>query len=35
MALPQAKLDATEARLEHVKLPEGAAWATAAREDGR
>ncbi|MGR3364727.1 MAG: Fe-S cluster assembly protein SufD, partial [Maritimibacter harenae] len=32
MALPQKKLDATEARLEGLSLPEGAAWATTARE---
>lgn len=32
MALPQKKLDATEARLEGLRLPEGAAWASAARE---
>ncbi len=33
MALPQAKIDATEARLATVSLPEGAHWARAARED--
>lgn len=33
MALPQAKLDATEARLAPLRLPDGAAWARAARED--
>ena len=32
MALPQAKHDATEARVAGVTLPEGAAWAKAARE---
>jgi Fe-S cluster assembly protein SufD len=32
MALPQAKIDATEARLSGIQLPEGAAWARAARE---
>ncbi|MDM8168235.1 Fe-S cluster assembly protein SufD [Roseovarius sp.] len=32
MALPQKKLDATEARLEGLSLPGGAAWARAARE---
>ena len=32
MALPQARHDATEARLAGVPLPEGASWATAARE---
>ncbi|MEL7461747.1 MAG: Fe-S cluster assembly protein SufD [Pseudomonadota bacterium] len=32
MALAQAKIDATEARLAGVALPDGAAWATAARE---
>ncbi|QGX98455.1 Fe-S cluster assembly protein SufD [Roseovarius faecimaris] len=32
MALPQAKLDATEARLAALSLPEGAAWATGLRE---
>ena len=30
MALPQKKLDATEARLEGLSLPGGAAWARAA-----
>ncbi len=33
MALPQAKLDATEARLAALDLPEAAGWAKAARED--
>ena len=33
MALPQAKLDATEARLAELTLPEGAAWANEARAD--
>ncbi len=33
MALPQAKLDATEARLAPLSMPEGAVWATKARED--
>ena len=33
MALPQAKQDATEARLAGLTLPDGAAWARAARED--
>ncbi|MEQ8292529.1 MAG: Fe-S cluster assembly protein SufD [Roseovarius sp.] len=32
MALPKAKTDATEARLDGLSLPEGAAWASAARE---
>ncbi len=32
MALPKAKLDATEARLASMTRPEGGAWATAARE---
>jgi len=32
MSLPQAKIDATEARLAGVSLPEGSAWATKARE---
>jgi Fe-S cluster assembly protein SufD len=32
MALPQAKLDATEARLSAVTMPEGATWITQARE---
>jgi len=32
MGLPQAKIDATEARLSGVILPEGSAWATKARE---
>jgi len=32
MALPQAKIDATEARLADVRLPEGSGWATKARE---
>ncbi|MEM9524396.1 MAG: Fe-S cluster assembly protein SufD, partial [Pseudomonadota bacterium] len=31
MALPQAKLDATEARLAGVRAPAGAAWAETAR----
>ena len=31
MALPKAKLDATEARLAAVTLPEGSGWARAAR----
>ena len=33
MALPQAKIDATEARLAPLSMPEGAVWATKARED--
>ncbi|MGR3513815.1 MAG: Fe-S cluster assembly protein SufD [Paracoccaceae bacterium] len=33
MALPQAKTDATEARLATLSLPEGSVWATKARED--
>ncbi|MDJ0828171.1 MAG: Fe-S cluster assembly protein SufD [Rhodobacter sp.] len=33
MALPQAKTDTTEARLSALSMPEGAAWATAARTD--
>lgn len=33
MALPQAKIDVTEARLAAVNLPAGAHWARAARED--
>lgn len=33
MALPQAKLDLTEARLAELTMPEGAVWATKARED--
>ena len=33
MALPQAKIDATEARIQGISLPEGAVWAQAARED--
>lgn len=33
MGLAKAKLDATEARLSALSLPQGAAWATAARED--
>ncbi len=32
MAAPQAKQTATEARLDGVRLPEGAVWITAARE---
>ena len=32
MALPKAKTDATDARLDGLSLPEGAAWASAARE---
>lgn len=32
MALPQAKLDATEARLSGVTRPDGAAWSNAARD---
>lgn len=32
MALPQAKLDATEARLASVTRPDGAAWSNAARD---
>jgi len=32
MGLPQAKLDATEARLAHAARPGGAAWADAARD---
>lgn len=33
MALPQAKIDATAARLASLEMPAGAAWATAARQD--
>ena len=33
MALPQTKIDITEARLAGIALPEGSAWATAARTD--
>ena len=33
MALPQLKNDATVARLQGMTLPEGATWATAARQD--
>ena len=33
MALPQLKIDTTEARLEGVSLPKGAAWANAVRAD--
>ena len=33
MALPQAKLDTTEARLAHLSLPEGTGWANEARND--
>ncbi len=33
MALPQAKLDATEARLAPLSMPDGSVWATKARED--
>jgi len=33
MALPQAKTDATEARLVHLQMPEGAGWASDARAD--
>lgn len=33
MALPQVKLDATEARLASMTLPEGGAWISEARED--
>ena len=33
MALPQAKLDVTEARLAGLALPAGAGWAEAARKD--
>ncbi len=33
MALPQAKLDATQARLAGLSLPDGATWATEARTD--
>ncbi len=33
MALPQAKSDVTEARLAALVMPDGAAWATAARQD--
>lgn len=32
MALPEARIDATEARLAGVSLPKGAAWAAKARE---
>jgi len=34
MALPQAKLDATDARIAALTLPEGGSWAREAREDG-
>ena len=33
MALPQTKVDATEARLAELTLPDGAAWANEARAD--
>ncbi|MCR9088689.1 MAG: SufD family Fe-S cluster assembly protein [Rhodobacteraceae bacterium] len=33
MALPQVKLDATEARLASMTLPEGGAWISEARDD--
>ncbi|MBT8412958.1 MAG: Fe-S cluster assembly protein SufD, partial [Boseongicola sp.] len=33
MALPQAKLDTTEARLARLDMPEGASWANSARQD--
>ncbi len=33
MGLPQAKIDATEARLAGLRLPEMAGWARAAHED--
>ncbi|SMX24481.1 Fe-S cluster assembly protein SufD [Boseongicola aestuarii] len=33
MALPQAKLDATQARIAQLEMPEGAAWSNAARQD--
>ena len=33
MALPQAKLDTTEARLAHLTMPEGTGWADEARKD--
>ncbi|MEM6387147.1 MAG: Fe-S cluster assembly protein SufD [Pseudomonadota bacterium] len=33
MALPQAKQDATEARLARLTLPDGSVWATKARQD--
>jgi Fe-S cluster assembly protein SufD len=33
MALPQAKTDATEARLAHLQMPDGAGWANDARAD--
>ncbi len=33
MALPQAKINATEARLTLLAMPDGAAWATKAREE--
>ena len=33
MALPQAKADDTEARVAALAMPEGAAWANAARQD--
>ena len=33
MALPQAKQDATEARLARLTLPEGAVWSTKARDE--
>ncbi len=33
MALPQAKIDATEDRLSRLSMPEGSGWITAAREE--
>ncbi len=33
MAVPQAKIDTTEARITALELPKGAAWAVAARQD--
>jgi Fe-S cluster assembly protein SufD len=33
MALPQAKIDATEARLAELEMPDGAVWANVARQD--
>lgn len=33
MALPKSTIDATESRIAVLKIPEGASWATAARQD--
>ena len=33
MALPQAKLDTTEARLAELTMPEGTGWADEARKN--